>query len=109
MARLALACAVLVLLAGCGGSDKGAAVREPGVRLTPGAAHRLEAALKEKTADTGGPGASAAVVFADGREWSGAAGDAVLHLRQPMTTDTAIPFDSVTKIVTASTPMRPPG
>jgi D-alanyl-D-alanine carboxypeptidase len=106
MARLALACAVLVLLAGCGGSDKGAAVREPGVRLTPAATERLDAALKEKVADTGVPGASAAVVFADGREWSGAAGDAVLRPRQPMTTDTAIPFDSVTKIVTAATAMR---
>jgi D-alanyl-D-alanine carboxypeptidase len=106
VARLALACAVLVLLAGCGGSDKGAAAREPGVRYTPAAAHRLDAALKEKVEDTGVPGASAAVVFADGREWSGADGAAVLHPRRPMTTGTAIPFDSVTKIVTASTAMR---
>jgi D-alanyl-D-alanine carboxypeptidase len=106
MARLALACAVLVLLAGCGGADKGAAVREPGVRLTPAAVHRLDAALKEKVAETGVPGASAAVVFADGREWSGADGDAVVRPRQPMTTGTAIPFDSITKIVTASTAMR---
>ena len=30
MARLAVAWAVLFLLAGCGGSDKGAAVRQPG-------------------------------------------------------------------------------
>ena len=52
------------------------------------------------------PGATAAVVFADGREWSGAAGDAVLHPRRSMTTATAIPFDSITKIVTASTAMR---
>src|SRR3954453_3920818 len=106
MARLAVAWAVLFLLAGCGGSDKGAAVRQPGVQYSPAAAHRLDAALKEKVEDTGVPGATGAVVFADGREWSGAAGDAVLHPRRPMTTATAIPFDSVTKIVTASTAMR---
>ena len=106
MARLAVAWAVLFLLAGCGGSDKGAAVQQPGVKYSPAAAHRLDAALKEKVEDTGVPGATAAVVFADGREWSGAAGDAVLHPRRAMTTATAIPFDSVTKIVTASTAMR---
>ncbi len=97
---------MLFLLAGCGGSDKGAAVRQPGVRYSPAAAHRLDAALKDKVEDTGVPGATAAVVFADGREWSGAVGDAVLHPRQAMTTATAIPFDSITKIVTALTAMR---
>ena len=82
MARLALACIVLVLLAACGGSDKGAAVQQPGVKYSPAAAHRLDAALKEKVEETCVPGATAAVVFADGREWSGAAGDAVLHPRR---------------------------
>ena len=106
MARVAVAWAVLLALAGCGGADKGAAVRAPGVKLTPAAAHRLDVALAQKVEETGVPGATAAVVFADGREWSGAAGDAVLHPRRPMTTDAAIPFDSITKIVTASTAMR---
>lgn len=106
MARLAVAWAVLLALVGCGGSDKGAAVQQPGVKYSPAAAHRLDAALKEKVEDTGVPGATGAVVFADGREWSGAAGDAVLHPRRPMTTATAIPFDSITAIVTASTAMR---
>jgi D-alanyl-D-alanine carboxypeptidase len=106
MSRLAVAWAVLLALAGCGGADKGAAVRASGVKLTPAAAHRLDVALAQKVDDTGVPGATAAVVFADGREWSGAAGDAVLHPRRPMTTATAIPFDSITKIVTASTAMR---
>jgi D-alanyl-D-alanine carboxypeptidase len=106
MARLAIAWAVLLALAACGGADKGAAVRDSGVKLTPAAAHRLDVALAEKVKDTGVPGATAAVVFADGREWSGAAGDAVLRPRRPMTTATAIPFDSITKIVTASTAMR---
>jgi D-alanyl-D-alanine carboxypeptidase len=106
MAGLAVACAVLFLLAGCGGSDRGAAVQLPGVKFSPAAADRLDAALKEKVADTGVPGATAAVVFADGRVWSGADGDAVLRPEQPMTTNTAIPLDSITKIVTASTAMR---
>jgi D-alanyl-D-alanine carboxypeptidase len=106
VARLAVACAVLVLLAGCGGSDKGAAVRQPGVRFTPAAAQRLDAALKDKVEETGVPGATAAVVFADGREWSGADGDAVLRPETPMTTGTAIPLDSITKMVTAATAMR---
>jgi D-alanyl-D-alanine carboxypeptidase len=106
VARLALACVVLVLLAACGGSDKDGAARAPGVQFTPAAAHRLDAALAEKVEDTGVPGATGAVVFADGREWSGAGGDAVPHPRQAMTTATAIPFDSITKIVTASTAMR---
>ncbi len=97
---------MLFLLAGCGGSDKGAAVRQPGVKYSPAAAHRLDAALEQTVKNTGVPGATAAVVFADGREWSGAAGDAVLHPRQATTTATAIPFDSITKIVTASTAMR---
>jgi len=107
VARLAVACAVLLALAGCGkATDQGAAVREPGVRLTPAVAHALDAGLKEKVVDTGVPGASAAVVFADGREWTGVAGDAVLRPRQPMTSGTALPFDSITKIVTAATAMR---
>ena len=106
MARVAVACVALLALAGCGGADKGAAVRAPGVKLTPAAAHRLDVALKEKVEDTGVPGATAAVVFADGREWSGAVGDAVLRPRRPMTTATAIPFDSITAMVTAATAMR---
>jgi D-alanyl-D-alanine carboxypeptidase len=56
--------------------------------------------------DTGVPGASAAVVFSDGREWTGVAGDAVVRPRQPMTTGTALPFDSITKVVTGATAMR---
>lgn len=106
MALLAVAWVMLPALVGCGGSDKGAAARAPGVKYSPAAAHRLDVALKGKVEDTGVPGATAPVMFADGREWSGAAGDAVLHPRRLMTTATAIPFDSVTKIVTASTAMR---
>jgi hypothetical protein len=66
MARLAVAWAVLLALAGCGGADKGAAVRAPGVKLTPAAAHRLDVALAQKVEETGVPGATAAVVSRTG-------------------------------------------
>jgi D-alanyl-D-alanine carboxypeptidase len=103
---LAVAWAVLFLLAGCGGSDKGAAVRDSGVKFSAAAAHRLDAALKEKVQDTGVPGASAAVVFADGEEWTGHAGDAVLKPRRPMTSHTALPFDGVTSVAVAALTMK---
>jgi D-alanyl-D-alanine carboxypeptidase len=45
-------------------------------------------------------------VYADGKQWSGAVGDAVVKPRQPMTTDTALPFDSVTKTAAAALAMR---
>jgi D-alanyl-D-alanine carboxypeptidase len=106
MARLAVACAVLLALAGCGTTSHGSAAKDAGPRLTSAVARALETQLREKVQETGVPGASAAVVFPDGREWTGAAGDAVLHPRRRMTTDTALPFDSVTKMVTASVAMR---
>jgi D-alanyl-D-alanine carboxypeptidase len=106
MARLAAACAVLLALAGCGKSSHGEAATAPAPRLTPQVARALDTWLERKVEETGMPGASAAVVFADGREWSHAAGDAVVHPRRPMTTDTVLPFDSVTKIVTAAVAMR---
>src|ERR671930_276214 len=102
MTRLAVACAVLLALAGCGKASHGGAAATAGPRLTPQVARALQAGLEERVRATGVPGASAAVVFPDGHEWSGAAGYAVLHPRRPMTTGTALPFDSVTKIVTAS-------
>jgi D-alanyl-D-alanine carboxypeptidase len=105
MARLAVACAVLLALTGCGHAGHGAAVTT-GPRLTPKVARALDAGLKERVRTTGVPGASAAVVFGDGREWTGAAGYAVLHPRRTMTTATTLPFDSVTKIVTAAAAMR---
>jgi D-alanyl-D-alanine carboxypeptidase len=98
-------CAALVAI-GCGaGTTKRAAPRaEP--RLTARLARVLDARLSEKVAETGIPGASAAIVFADGRVWSGAAGDAVSAPRQPMTPRTSLPFDSVTKVATAALALR---
>jgi D-alanyl-D-alanine carboxypeptidase len=106
MARLAVACAVLLALTGCGHASHGEAAKAPGPRLTPQVARALQSGLEERVRATGVPGASAAVVFGDGREWSAAAGYAVLHPRRRMTTATTLPFDSVTKIITASVAMR---
>jgi len=48
---LAVACAVLFALAGCGGADKGATVRAPGVKYSPAAAHRLDAAQRTSSSE----------------------------------------------------------
>jgi D-alanyl-D-alanine carboxypeptidase len=108
VARLAV-CLVVVAFAaqGCGGSDDPERkAPDPGPRLTAAIARELDAELQRKVTDTRVPGASAAVVFADGKQWTGAAGDAVLKPAQPMTPDTSLPFDSVTKIATAALVMR---
>ncbi len=91
---------------GCGGGDADRPTPDPAPRLTAAIARELDAQLQRKVTDTGVPGASAAVVFADGRQWSGAAGAAVLKPAQPMTPDTTLPFDSITKIATAALVMR---
>jgi len=105
----ALAC-LLTLLGGpaCGGGDerRTPSPPPPGPRLTASVARELDHRLRERVADAGIPGASAAVVFPDGRMWSGAAGDAVVKPRQPMTPKTALPFDSITKMATAALALR---
>jgi D-alanyl-D-alanine carboxypeptidase len=101
--RAALACVVLLALIGCGGK---AEPPDPGPRLTGAVAHRLDSELRQKVQDTGVPGAAAAIVFADGRMWSGAAGAAVLKPRRAMTAGTALPFDSVTKVASATLALR---
>jgi D-alanyl-D-alanine carboxypeptidase len=106
VARLALAAVVLLTLAGCGGSSREEERAAPGPRLTAEVAGALDARLQEKVEETGVPGASAAVVFPDGREWTGAAGDAVVKPRQPMSSDTALPLDSITKVATATLALR---
>jgi CubicO group peptidase (beta-lactamase class C family) len=93
----------------CGGQREGGASAGPTSirpRLTSDIAQRLQAQLETKVRETGVPGASAAVVFPDGREWAGAAGKAVLRPSRPMTSQTALPFDSVTKIATAALALR---
>lgn len=105
MARLVVSCLVLVLV-GCGGGSAAKQGAPPGPTLTAAVAKRLDASLREKVQSTGVPGASAAVVYPDGRVWTGVAGDAVLKPRRAMTSDTALPFDSVTKVAVAALTMR---
>ena len=109
MSRRALAGALLaaVAIAGCGGgqADKGAAAHA-GPRLTDRMARQLDATLRETVEAAGIPGASAAIVFPDGRVWKGAAGLSVVRPKQPMTPAAALPFDSVTKVATAAMVLR---
>ena len=108
MSRPLLACLAfgLLLAGGCGGSDSKQAGAASGPRLTARVAQSMDAEFRHRVEDAGIPGASAAVVFPDGRVWSGAAGDAVLRPRQRMTTGTALPFDSVTKVAVAALALR---
>ena len=103
-----LACLLVVLAApACGGNDEPEPrPTPPGPRLTADVARELDARLRESVADAGIPGASAAVVFRDGRIWRGAAGDAVVKPKRAMTPDTSLPFDSVTKVAVAALAMR---
>lgn len=103
MARWAALTFVLLTVAGCGGSDPEPADRAARSSVVERA---LNEELRTKVEETGIPGAVASVVFADGSQWSGAAGDAVLTPRQPMTVDTSVPFDSITKVATAAAALR---
>ncbi len=97
----------VALLVGCGGGEKEPNPKRSAVpRLTPQLERALDAELRKRVRDTGVPGASAAIVFADGREWHGAAGAAVLEPRQAMTSATALPFDGVTMVATAALALR---
>jgi D-alanyl-D-alanine carboxypeptidase len=105
--RRAFGCLVMLALltSGCGG---GSEPERPAVgpRLTAAVARELDAQLRSKVQDTGVPGAVAAVVFSDGRMWTGAAGLAVLEPARRMTRQTAVPFASITKVATAALAMR---
>ena len=103
----ALAC-LLTLLGGpaCGGDDRRPPRPAPGPRLTAAVERELGARLRERVADAGIPGASAAIVFPDGTLWRGAAGDAVVKPKRPMTPDTSLPFDSITKLAAALLALR---
>jgi CubicO group peptidase (beta-lactamase class C family) len=96
-----------LVLPGCGGGGDPDRPPEPsGPRLTAAVAGALDAELSEKVEDSGVPGASAAVVFPDGRVWSGAAGVAVVKPARQMTSSTSLPFASITKLAVAALAMR---
>ena len=107
MVARSLIVVVLVVLGGCGGGSSEPAPSGSAVpRLSARVARALDAELRTRVRDSGVPGASATVVFADGREWRGASGAAVLKPRLAMTPRTALPFDSVTKVATAALALR---
>ena len=102
---MALLILLLCALAGCGGGTGERAAKAP-PSLTPAVADALDTALAVQVRSTGIPGASASVVYADGKQWSDAAGVAVVNPRQAMTTDTSLAFDSITKMAVASLALR---
>jgi D-alanyl-D-alanine carboxypeptidase len=110
--RRALACLAVLAVGGCGGGaatpqQQDQAARESPPRLTAAVAGKLDAQLREQIAQAGIPGgAVAAVVFPDGREWSGAYGRAVIDPPRAMTTQTSLTFNSVTKMATATLALR---
>jgi len=71
-------------------------------QVTPALAARLDTRLKALLKSSGIPGVSAAIVWDDGRRWSGAAGSADISTATAMTTDTAFAFASVSKTLTAA-------
>ena len=95
-------CAALLATA-CGDAAKPPASQ---VRPARDVARELDAHLRRQLDVSAVPGISAAIVFPDGHEWAGAVGDAVIEPRQPMTTRTALVFDSVTKIAVAALALR---
>ena len=82
---------VVVALAGCGGGHRDSAAHagaEGAPTLTAALARTLDAQFRREVTLAGIPGASAAIVFPDGREWSLAVGAAELKPRVAMTTRT---------------------
>jgi hypothetical protein len=93
---------VVVAMAGCGGGHRESAAHAGGPTLTDALARTLDAQFRREVTLAGIAGASAAIVFPDGREWSRAVGAAELKPRVAMTTRTSFHFNSVTKMAIAS-------
>ncbi len=99
---LALAC---LPSSACGGAS---ATQDlpAGPTLTPALGRALQGRLNQKVTESGAPGASAAIVFPDGREWSGAVGYADSESQRAMTPATTLPFGETTEIATTALVMR---
>jgi D-alanyl-D-alanine carboxypeptidase len=106
MSRYCVWVVVVVALAGCGGGQRQSAAHAGGPTLTGALARTLDAEFRREVTVAGIAGASAAIVFPDGREWSLAVGAAELKPRVAMTTRTSFHFDSVTKMATAALALR---
>src|SRR4051794_16602024 len=106
MSRYCVWVVVAVALAGCGGGHRESAAHAGGPRLTDALARTLDVQFRREVTLAGIPGASAAIVFPDGREWSRAVGAAELKPRLAMTTRTSFHFASVTKMATAALALR---
>ena len=65
---------VVVVLAGCGGGHRESVVHAGGPTLTDALARTLDSQFRREVTLAGIGGASAAIVFPDGREWSRAVG-----------------------------------
>jgi CubicO group peptidase (beta-lactamase class C family) len=102
MPRYCVWIVAVVVLAGCGGAHREAVVHGGGPTLTDALARTLDAQFRREVTLAGIAGASAAIVFPDGREWSRAVGAAELEPRVAMTTRTSFHFASVTKMATAA-------
>lgn len=96
----------VALIAACGvsPSPSASAVATGGPSRAPlvdsALADRLTVALEAARAESGAPGAQAAVVFADGSLWTGAAGISTGEL--PMKPELLMAIGSVTKVYTAA-------
>src|SRR4051794_27727035 len=104
LTSLAVAC---LLAAGCGGGS----AAHPGTHrpaLTPALGRTLQARLRAAVTASGAPGASAAIVFPDGRVWTGVVGLADIKAKRPMTPGTAFALAGVTRTATAALILRPP-
>ncbi len=107
MSRYCVWIVVVVAVAGCGGGHhRESAAHTGGPTLTDALARTLDAQFRREVTLAGIPGASAAIVFPDGREWSRAVGAAELKPRVAMTTRTSFHFASVTKMATAALALR---
>jgi CubicO group peptidase (beta-lactamase class C family) len=106
MSRYCVWVVFVVALVGCGGDHRESAAQAGGPTLSAALARTLDAEFRREVTLSGIAGASAAIVFPDGREWSRAVGAAELKPRVAMTTRTSFHFASVTKMATAALALR---